>query len=327
MRGVVSTPGKNVLTRDLGGLSTQELFQTLQGIVNDSPKTLKRIPDLDLNTSLNRGSRARALRVYEDGHEKSCPSHIRRGGGTHPFWHVSSLSYRVGGDDKHPFAESIRPETGHDKCKKVTPWHISRLLFAASWGKEQRKKLAFTFIRCDLILKAHSHCALFSDCDCDLVLLMMGYRSWWCCGSRIVWTLPLSPVQPICWDKTNRSCNQKKNRTVRMSPCTLFTLHDSEKLVCVNRFNRWIQMERRTLWLSQADKFMPIILCAYLLITARIRRIGEGTVFTGVCLSTGVREEVSPPPGIGRQMEYLIRRGRYGSCVYAGGLSCFFFCA
>ena len=32
-----------------------------------------------------------------------------------------------------------------------------------------------------------------------------------------------------------------------------------------------------------------------------------------------------PPPRIGRQMEYLIRRGRYASCVHAGGLSCFIF--
>ena len=29
------------------------------------------------------------------------------------------------------------------------------------------------------------------------------------------------------------------------------------------------------------------------------------------------------PPWIGQQMEYLIRRGRYASCVHAGGLSCF----
>ena len=28
------------------------------------------------------------------------------------------------------------------------------------------------------------------------------------------------------------------------------------------------------------------------------------------------------PPGIGQQMEYLIRCGRYASCVHAGGLSC-----
>ena len=35
-----------------------------------------------------------------------------------------------------------------------------------------------------------------------------------------------------------------------------------------------------------------------------------------------------PSPGIGRQMEYLIRRGRYASCVRAGGLSCFvIFCS
>ena len=26
-----------------------------------------------------------------------------------------------------------------------------------------------------------------------------------------------------------------------------------------------------------------------------------------------------PPPGTGQQMEYLIRRGRYASCVHAGG--------
>ena len=31
---------------------------------------------------------------------------------------------------------------------------------------------------------------------------------------------------------------------------------------------------------------------------------------------------VLPPPGTGQQMQYLIRRGRYASCVHAGGLSC-----
>ena len=30
-----------------------------------------------------------------------------------------------------------------------------------------------------------------------------------------------------------------------------------------------------------------------------------------------------PRPGIGQQMEYLIHRGRYASCVHAGGFSCF----
>ena len=31
------------------------------------------------------------------------------------------------------------------------------------------------------------------------------------------------------------------------------------------------------------------------------------------------------PPRIGQHMEYLICRGRYASCVHAGGLSCFHF--
>ena len=40
------------------------------------------------------------------------------------------------------------------------------------------------------------------------------------------------------------------------------------------------------------------------------------------------RDRVSPSQGwgaprIGQQMEYLMRRGRYASCVHAGGLSCF----
>ena len=34
------------------------------------------------------------------------------------------------------------------------------------------------------------------------------------------------------------------------------------------------------------------------------------------------QQGLPPPPGTGQQMEYLIRRGRYASCVHAGGLSC-----
>ena len=52
-----------------------------------------------------------------------------------------------------------------------------------------------------------------------------------------------------------------------------------------------------------------------------------------VCLSTGgtpARSDVggvyprwgTPSPHTGQQMEYLIRGGRYASCVHAGGLSC-----
>ena len=35
------------------------------------------------------------------------------------------------------------------------------------------------------------------------------------------------------------------------------------------------------------------------------------------------RPGMGHPPIIGQQMEYLLRGGRYASCVYAGGLSCF----
>ena len=60
------------------------------------------------------------------------------------------------------------------------------------------------------MLRARSHCASFSDCDCNLFLFVMG-----CIGvgdvvAVIVCTLPLSPVQPICCDKKNRSRNLKK---------------------------------------------------------------------------------------------------------------------
>ena len=37
---------------------------------------------------------------------------------------------------------------------------------------------------------------------------------------------------------------------------------------------------------------------------------------------THSRSRWYPPPMIGKQREYLIRRGRYASCVHAGGLSC-----
>ena len=33
----------------------------------------------------------------------------------------------------------------------------------------------------------------------------------------------------------------------------------------------------------------------------------------------------TPSQGWGQQMEYLIRRERYASCIHAGGLSCFLY--
>ena len=49
------------------------------------------------------------------------------------------------------------------------------------------------------------------------------YRSWWGCHSRIVWTLPLSPVQPISCDKRNCSRNQKKNSQCERALKTIFS--------------------------------------------------------------------------------------------------------
>ena len=61
---------------------------------------------------------------------------------------------------------------------------------------------------------------LFTLCDFFCLLLRFPFvsyglhRSLSYCQSRTVWTLPLSPVQPICCDKKNRSRNQKKTHCV-----------------------------------------------------------------------------------------------------------------
>ena len=93
---------------------------------------------------------------------------------------------------------------------------------------------------------------------------------------------------------------------------------------------------RSTLWVSPVA-FISLVF--YLLPPAYVVR-REGTVFTGVCLSTGggggVRVTPSPggyltgyPPGGGTQLgqhrEYLLHSGRYASCVHAGGTFLFFF--
>ena len=91
------------------------------------------------------------------------------------------------------------------------------------------------------------------------------------------------------------------------------------------------------------------------IITDRVRSTTGGYVFTGVCLltvgggvtppgqargypgqiqiwggypgqdqmgGTPARSRWGTPPSTGQQMEYLIHRSRYASCVHAGGLSC-----
>ena len=55
--------------------------------------------------------------------------------------------------------------------------------------------------------------------------------------------------------------------------------------------------------------------------TARIRRMGK--VIVSVCLFVHTYPGMGyPTPGIGQQMEYLIRGERYACFVRAGGLSC-----
>ena len=49
---------------------------------------------------------------------------------------------------------------------------------------------------------------------------------------------------------------------------------------------------------------------------------GMGYPHSGVPLPRPQRWGNPPPGGIGQQMEYLIRGGRYASCVHAGGFSC-----
>ena len=58
-------------------------------------------------------------------------------------------------------------------------------------------------------------------------------------------------------------------------------------------------------------------------------RSGRGVSHDGSTLPKPGEDEGNPPPawdvippGIGQLMEYLIRRGRYASCIHAGGLSC-----
>ena len=51
----------------------------------------------------------------------------------------------------------------------------------------------------------------------------------------------------------------------------------------------------------------------------RVPQLGGGTWGIPYQVRTG---GYPPPPRTGQHMEYLIRRGRYASCVHAGGLSC-----
>ena len=50
---------------------------------------------------------------------------------------------------------------------------------------------------------------LIATAICFLLIKNCYIGNWWCCHSHTVWTLPLSPGQPICCEKKNRSRNKK----------------------------------------------------------------------------------------------------------------------
>ena len=66
------------------------------------------------------------------------------------------------------------------------------------------------------IFTACSHCLIFFWLRLRFVSAHnVQQRSWWCCCRCIVWTLPLSPVQPICCAKKKSSRkSEEKPRSV-----------------------------------------------------------------------------------------------------------------
>ena len=65
------------------------------------------------------------------------------------------------------------------------------------------------------------------------------------------------------------------------------------------------------------NRYLDRKTCGMSVITACIRRMGEGYIFT-LC--------VSPHPLLEQQCENVLRGKRYASCVHAGGLSCLSLC-
>ena len=57
-------------------------------------------------------------------------------------------------------------------------WFILLLAFLRYVLYKQHRLYVVPYggLRRSLCLKAHSHCAFFSDCDCNLVLLVMGQK-------------------------------------------------------------------------------------------------------------------------------------------------------
>ena len=77
----------------------------------------------------------------------------------------------------------------------VILWQQHQLLSDLLQAKTNRSREQKNSYSMNKPLEPRLHCAI---CDCDFFFAHNGlHRSWWCCCSRIVWTLPLSPAQPI----------------------------------------------------------------------------------------------------------------------------------
>ena len=126
----------------------------------------------------------------------------------------------------------------------------------------------WTFTRRTLLwfsipLVAERSKALFKLCDLRLrfVFAYHGlYSSWWYCRSCMVWTLPMSPVQPICCDKRNRSHNQKK-RTMWMSskPHRLHDLDRCFAVIALYRTFKSIMLSPLLTWHETISRVTPLI--------------------------------------------------------------------
>ena len=113
----------------------------------------------------------------------------------------------------------------------------------------------------------------------------------------------LQAIWTICWNQCRPALATRWQHSVLLSPVLL--------------------LQAFLLWVSNNSSSFAI---SYQLITDRVRSMREGYVLTCVCPSTGGYPPWSGwgvPRGKGQQTEYFIRRGRYASCVHAGGLSCF----
>ena len=131
---------------------------------------------------------------------------------TNPQWKIRWVNTRTWWPSREGERSSSCRTTPSGSTSDISKWHSTTVEKSRT-----RPEIPYCWtVRCRRVeFRARSHCALFSDCDCNFVFACNGLdRSWWCCRSHIVWTLLLRPVQPICCNKKNRHRNQKKTYSV-----------------------------------------------------------------------------------------------------------------